>query len=343
MFSLHEIKLQDELNWDDLVVHSATATFFQTKEWLILWLKHFPVDYKIIGVYEGQELIGIAPLMQGSTLQGVGLLGVSKVLNGELVSDFGDIIAKKGKEKEVWEAVLHDMGVILGSEATPESKRIDSGQDGYQTVTRQARMTGSLELSLVREDSPSLEILKALGGTIEEVDVAPYLDLPASWQEYLESLDRHNRHELKRKMRKLEDEEITIVPSSGSQEDINELFRLMTLSDEKRRFLSEEMKAYFQDLIISCYKNKTAELMFMQKDNINIAVTLSIHYRDDVLLYNSGFDPKYGYLSAGLVLKAHLIKRAIEQNKKRLDFLRGNERYKYDLGGKERNLYKIRL
>ena len=79
----------------------------------------------------------------------------------------------------------------------------------------------------------------------------------------------------------------------------------------------------------------------MRKDNINIAVTLSFHYQDEVLLYNSGFDPEYGYLSAGLLLTADLIKQAIEQNKKIFDFLRGNERYKYDLGGKERNLYKI--
>ncbi len=36
--------------------------------------------------------------------------------------------------------------VILASEAHPKS---DSGQDGYQTVTRQARMTaGNLSISL---------------------------------------------------------------------------------------------------------------------------------------------------------------------------------------------------
>lgn len=315
MFSLHEIKLQDESNWDNLVMYSATATFFQNKEWLILWLKHFPVDHTIIGVYEGQESIGIVPLNFANDK--VNLLGVTPVLNGELVSDFGDIITKKGREKEVWE-------MLLGNRQQATGNRV-------------------LEFNFIREDSPSLDILRTLGGTTEEVDKAPYLDLPKTWEEYLECLDRHNRHELKRKMRKIENEDVQIVTSSGSLEDINELFRLMILSDEKRRFLSEEMKAYFQDLIISCYKNKYAELMFMQKDHINIAATLSFHYRDDVLLYNSGFDPQYGYLSAGLILKAHLIKRAIEQNKKRFDFLRGNERYKYDLGGKERKLYKIKI
>ncbi len=308
MCDLREIKLQDVFNWDDLVRQSPTATFFQTREWLKIWLKHFPVEHKIIGIYEGEELIGIAPL--NLVNDKVNLLGITPVLHGELVSDYGDIIAKTSYEKIIWREILTKFKSIV--------------------------------LDFVREDSPSLKILQELGGETEEVDEAPYLDLPKTWEEYLLSLDRHNRHELKRKMRKIENEDVTIVSSSGSLEDITELFRLMEISiEEKKRFLSPEMKAYFQDIVASGLKNKTAELMFMQKDHRNIAVTLSFIYQNDVLLYNSGFDPEYGYLSAGLILKAHLIKRAIEQNMKRFDFLRGNERYKYDLGGKKRKLYKI--
>ncbi|OGG22445.1 hypothetical protein A3D03_03830 [Candidatus Gottesmanbacteria bacterium RIFCSPHIGHO2_02_FULL_40_13] len=331
MIVCKEISFENNLSWDDLIKKSVTATFFQTKDWLETWLKHFPAEHTIIGVYEGQELIGIAPLaiatLKGQTLKGTGFWGVSTVLNGELVSDYGDIIATKGREKEVWEAILRELNNVTMKPASPAGRQFNNEKK---------------EFNFIREDSPSLEILIDLGGETEEVDVAPYLDLPMTPEEYMESLDRHNRHELKRKMRKIENEDVTVVPSSGGLNDINELFRLMEISsEEKRRFLSPEMKAYFQELITKGYINKTAELMFMQKDNINIATTLSFHYREDVLLYNSGFDPKFGYLSAGLILKAHLIKHAIEQKKKRFDFLRGNERYKYDLGGKERKLYKI--
>ncbi|MBI3955356.1 GNAT family N-acetyltransferase [Candidatus Gottesmanbacteria bacterium] len=314
MIDLRDIKLQDVSNWDDLVRQSPTATFFQTKSWLEIWLKHFPVEHKIIGVYEREELIGMVPLNLANDK--VNLLGITPVLNGELVSDFGDIIAKISYEKIVWQEILAKFKV--------QSSKF------------------KIELDFIREDSPSYKVLKELGGQEEIQDEAPYLDLPKTWEEYLDSLDRHNRHELKRKMRKIENEDMKIVTSLCTFEDINELFRLMEISsEEKRRFLSKEMKAYFQDLITSSFNNKTAELMFMQKDHLNIAVTLSFIYQNDVLLYNSGFDPEYGYLSAGLILKAHLIKRAIEQNMKRFDFLRGNERYKYDLGGKKRKLYKI--
>jgi len=44
-----------------------------------------------------------------------------------------------------------------------------------------------------------------------------------------------------------------------------------------------------------------------------------------------------------LLLHAYKIKDAIEKRKKTYDFMRGTERYKYDLGGKDMKLYKIEL
>ena len=60
-------------------------------------------------------------------------------------------------------------------------------------------------------------------------------------------------------------------------------------------------------------------------------------------LYNSGYDPSYSFYSVGLLLKAQSIHWAIEQGKKKYDFLRGNERYKYDLGAKNLRLYRIEI
>ena len=61
---------------------------------------------------------------------------------------------------------------------------------------------------------------------------------------------------------------------------------------------------------------------------------MSFESQDEYWLYNSGYDPEFSYYSVGLLLKAHSIKKAIEAGKKKYDFLRGNERYKYELGGK---------
>jgi CelD/BcsL family acetyltransferase involved in cellulose biosynthesis len=205
-------------------------------------------------------------------------------------------------------------------------------------------MTKVLELNFVTEDSPSFHILKSLGGKVEAVDTAPYIDLPHSWEDYLGSLDRHDRHELRRKMRKLEEEETLRVCHTENVADIDEFLRLMQLSkDQKKEFLSDKMKFFFRDVFSTFFPKKNIQLCFLKLNGINIAATFSFISHNQVLLYNSGLDPEYYRLSAGLILTAFDIKQAIEEGVKRFDFLRGGERYKFDLGGKERKLYKILL
>jgi len=314
MLRLAEIKLTDSLDLGrQLIEESITASFFQQPEWLCIWNKHFG-DQKelILGIYEKEKLIGIAPLTRHDNK--ITFLGTDPVLHKELVSDFGDIIAKNERETEVWETVLKNFQFSI------------------------------FNFQFIREDSPSFKMLQNLGGKIEAVDVAPFVDLPNSWEEYLASLNRHNRHELRRKIRKLEAEKAFRVCYEGEPADIDEFFRLMALSNEQKRdFLSAKMRQFFSNIFTTFWPKKMLQLCFLKLNGVNIAAVVVFLYKDEFLLYNSGFDPDYAYLSPGLLLKAFLIKKAIEEGKKRFDFLRGGERYKYELGGKERKLYRITL
>ena len=72
-----------------------------------------------------------------------------------------------------------------------------------------------------------------------------------------------------------------------------------------------------------------------------MASCICFDYADTYLLYNSGYDPEYSSLSVGLLNKAFCIKEAIEVGRDTFDFLRGTERYKYDLGGKNSSVYQM--
>ena len=65
---------------------------------------------------------------------------------------------------------------------------------------------------------------------------------------------------------------------------------------------------------------------------IIIASFVTLEWDDTVGLYNSGFHPDRAALSPGVVLLAHVIRDAIERGRRRFDFLRGEERYKYEFG-----------
>jgi len=309
-FSCREISFKEKVDWEKLIASSSTASFFQTRDWLSLWEKHFGAKLLLLGVYEDDKLIGIAPFSQDN--EKINFLGTTSVLGKELVTDYGDLIALPGKEKIIWQEVLKKL----------KNKKII--------------------LDFIREDSPSFSILQSLGGEAEEIDVAPYLSLSSTWEEYLGQLGRHERHEIRRKIRRLENQKAFQVCDENEPTDIHEFLRLMALSnDQKRDFLSEKMQQYFQDIFSNFWPKKILSLCFLKLKGENIASVLLFHFKDEVLLYNSGFDTTFASLSPGLLLKAYVIKEAIEKGKKRFDFLRGEERYKYDLGAKERKLYRV--
>ena len=58
-------------------------------------------------------------------------------------------------------------------------------------------------------------------------------------------------------------------------------------------------------------------------------------------MYNSGYDPEFSSFSVGLVSKAMCLQWAIEHGKSSVDFLRGNEAYKYDLGARDQQVHRL--
>lgn len=305
-------KIKNE--WKKLVLQSATATFFQTYDWCKLWLDHFPVADPYILVLYNPELVALAPFLKSKN--GLSFWGTGVVLGKELVTDYGDIIARKEEEKDVWQAVLDYC----------------RGQN--------------LSLHFLRESSPSFNFLRGERKVVlEKENVAPFIELPLSWEDYLLGLERKKRQELQRKIRKLEaSDNFRVVRAQNFPQDLEDFFRLVRLSsDQKREFLKPQMEDFFQDFAPVFQAKKMLNLHFLEFEGQRTAATLSFVYQNEVLLYNSGFDPGFSFLSPGFLLKAFLIKEAIGARRKRFDFLRGSEHYKYDLGAKDQNLYSVSI
>lgn len=234
--------------------------------------------------------------------------------------------------EDIWEKfgdklILLGMKPVLGGQEVTDYAKTDIVKlpHGYK-----------IQLDYVREDS---ETYKRFGpGKIQEV--SPYIILPKTWEEYLESLERKHRKEIKRKIKRLE-----AVGHEVTQEDnLAEFVRLHRLSDPvKKKFMSQPMERFFQDLMKAEIPGWQKRISFLKIEGKNAASIITFEDQEELWLYNSGFDPKLSYYSAGLVLKALSIKQAIEEGKKKYDFLRGNERYKYELGAKDLQLYKLLL
>jgi CelD/BcsL family acetyltransferase involved in cellulose biosynthesis len=196
---------------------------------------------------------------------------------------------------------------------------------------------------------PALAPGYGLRATVERLDRCPVLALPKTWDEYLGRLSGKDRHELRRKMRRLERElpGVTVRAhgeTAGWDEAMSRFLTLHRLSKVgKARFMDERMERFFRSATTRLAAAGWARLWFLEFEGAAVAAFLCLEYAGSVGLYNSGFDPARAQLAPGIVLLAHLIRDAIERGFPVFDFLRGEEPYKYGFGPSPEDVLEVRI
>ena len=310
-----------ESEWERLLPETAADTIFLTPTWQRVWWEHFGRDanLQLLSVRQDDDLIGIAPLMLTD--------GVMSFLGDTDLFDYHDFLIKKGRETEFYDVLCEYLLEIEWH---------------------------TLELKSLREGSDALVYLKALAdqkgfrAEIEEEDVSPFADLAPTWDDYQMGLSKKARHELRRKLRRLEAADNAHQYSFEDPEDLAEcmpdFFRLMRASSrDKDDFLTEERELFFKDMAARLAGKGIFKLFFLEVDDKRVASCICFDYGDSYLLYNSGYDPEYSSLSVGLLNKALCLREALEKGRSKFDFLRGMERYKYDLGGENQTVYQMTI
>ena len=309
--------------WQDLLKESGFQNPFLTPLWSEIWLKHFGGALRVKTFL--LRSAGGAPkglgVFSDSAKEGKNL----SLLGSADVWDYRDLILPAGREEEALGA--------LGR------------------VWAEGTWAGA-ELSGISEFSPTLRflpaILRSLGFqvTVEMEEISVYLNLPRSWDDFLNQLGSKDRHELRRKMRRLEREasfEVLEGQGEGLAEKMDAFLELHRKSRrDKAEFMTPEMEAYFRSVAERFHERGWLSLPFLRVEEKEVAGYFSFRYRGVEYVYNSGYDPEYGRLSPGIVLAACCIRRAIEGGMKIFHFLRGQEDYKYRLGGLEEKIFRVR-
>ncbi len=175
---------------------------------------------------------------------------------------------------------------------------------------------------------------------VEQTDTSPFLELPPSMEDYYKLLSRHQRHELKRKQRRAQ--RLCSDLRYRVADDLDGFLRLHVLSGpEKEAFMDARMREFFHQ--VGTRFRGHLRIAFLEADGQPAAAMFQLEWAGRMNLYNSGFDPALGDLTPGVVLLSHCIRSAIEEGLQEYDFLRGNERYKYDLGGQDRPVLRATL
>jgi CelD/BcsL family acetyltransferase involved in cellulose biosynthesis len=309
--------------WTGLLSQTADPIPFVTPAWQDVWLRHFQQGRatRILTARDGERLVGVAPMLcDGTKAEFVGHYSIC---------DYMDVVAAPGFEQQFCSLVLDHLAA-----------------DGIT----------ELDLRGIRDSSPTLVALTAAApqsGFIakpEDEALSPRVELPDAWEGYLNALSKKDRHEMRRKMRRLEsgggDVEMQVITEPAEAcARLDTLFHLMRISNHhKEEFLDRPgMEAFFRDMTETMAREGMVRFYFLTFDGQPVASVLNFDVGGQLYMYNSGYDPQYSHYAVGLMSKAMLIRDAIEQGRHSVDFMLGDESYKYDLGGKDQQVHRVVL
>ena len=303
--------------WDSLLGAREWSSVFLTSAWQQLWWEQYgggDSDLSLLIIGPEDAPMGIAPLTrQGDTLTFVG---------GTDIFDYHDFI-------DCTPGFFEGLAYCL-DEHPWRSMRLESVPGFSPTIPR-------LTEAFTR---------KGWSVDVEEEDVVPGVELPATWDEYVGGLRKKDRHELRRKLRRLESAgEYRVVRSTPESltADVELFLDMMGESrDEKREFLQLDRQRFFRSMVERMEAAGYLRLFFLElAGGERVASVVVFDHDGRRLLYNSGYRLAHRELSTGLMLKALCIKDAIESGLTYFDFLRGPEPYKYHLGAVDRTVHRI--
>jgi CelD/BcsL family acetyltransferase involved in cellulose biosynthesis len=317
--------VETKKEWNALLSCSGQNCPFLTHQWFDAWWQSFGQEGALDILFfrdKSETLVGIAPLMESNNALGF--------IASHEVTDYCDFFSSANKRDGFYGDLL-------------------------DYLQRNISKYSHVEFINIPESSPTLSVLPRLAVKnnliydIHEGESVPKLTLPGSYQEYVTCLGRKNRHELRRKIRKLESlgqiRNEQIRASEKLEPAIQEFISLHKKSTlSKREFWQmREMPDFFQTLANHFSSVNWVELNMLYFENRFIAGLLNFLYGDTLYFYNIAYDREYAAYNPGFFLFNRAIEQAIANGISIADFLRGGEKYKYFFGAKESKIYSLKL
>jgi CelD/BcsL family acetyltransferase involved in cellulose biosynthesis len=314
--------------WPALVAADPFRHIFGTPEWSRVWWEEFGAGRELLVLtFLDPDPVGLAPLVLDAGAPGGGTLSF---LGGDDLTDYmGPVTAGLEHLPAIAEALVTYAVDQIPGWATFEARCLPVPFGFAEWLVEAADRLG-------------------LPFAMDEHEMTAVLPLPDSFDAYLDQLGKHRRHELRRKLRRFEEAAPSAVVTSATAEtleaDLQVFFDMHRGSEgEKGRFMGEERAGFFARIAHTFQPLGLLSLDFLEVEGKRVATMFSFPYAGSFYLYNSAFTPVLGSVSPGIVLVVRLIARSIEQHMGRFDFLRGTERYKFDLGAERLPLHAVQI
>jgi len=336
--------------WDALASRTPWATPFSRHCVQRAWWEAYGAtahDQTLVVVDEADpdEIVGIAPLMHrhelepgdlaarttirhqpGSALRPVPDSATAVFFGASYHADYATVLAAPDDLHAVCEAVVEALAAQgPGRWDVADLRRLRHGDRATDAI-----------LSALESAAPTA----GWAVTREHEDVCPVVTLEPGldFDGYLATLGKKERHEIRRKIRRAEAAGTVALESAASP--IDDLDAFVDL--HQKRWGAEGLfpptdggaasRRFFAGLFERCSPGGLVDLSFLTVVGRRIAAGVTFDDGEVMYYYNAGIDPDARELSPGVVMVACYLKRAIALGRRRVDFLRGDEPYKYEWG-----------
>jgi CelD/BcsL family acetyltransferase involved in cellulose biosynthesis len=322
---------QLEEPWTRLLDESGDGSIFASFAWNMAWWQAFGAAnrlYVVVAADAAGQVRGIAPLMLQETGSQRKLVFI-----GHGLSDSGDFVLPPTDVAPVAHAIfayLHDHRRewdLLDLDEVPPYTRL-------ATWLQIEKMVGLRLIQLPRTDSP-------------------FITIPASWEAYTRALSRKPRYHLETYTRRFVEETgaafRVITAEADAPAAVARFYRLHlarwaakpdALNPEHR---DPNFAPFLENACRRAARAGTLRLAELHVGDDAIASWISFQVTGRWNGYMTGFDPAWSNWRPGKILHGFVMRQALAEGARELDFGRGAEDYKYELGATNRKTWRFVL
>lgn len=285
-------------HWSELFEHSDLATPFQSPEWVGAWWEVYGSTKQphVLSVWDGKDLAALWPLYRTRG----GWRALRPIGLGS--SDYLHPLIRRQSPVDVWGKLREGL----------ESAPVDL-----------------IDLHQVRGDFGA----EVLPGKKVEQATCLVLDLPSTYDEYLKTLSKSLRYDVRRIERDTADRfRLRSCDETGTDAALDVFFEAHRSRWKKRglpgAFVGKRSERFHRLWAAKAAPKGMLWLSVLEVDGKPAGAIYAMRAGSSCFFYQSGFDPSVASLSPGTLLVAQTIRRAIEEGLTTFDFLRGDEPYK---------------
>ena len=329
--------------WRELLARSGSDEPMLSPDWLLPWWRRFGGqggrELRVGVAYRGDMLVGLVPLLArwhwyapGIPFRRLELLGTGEAEQDEICSEYLGVIAERGAESELLTSLADALARgVFGS----WDELVLGGMNGASA------MPGQLATELRRRDAAS---------SLEEITVAPFIPLPATWEAYLQGLSATSRYLVTRSLRDFDRwaGDGFELHQARSRDELAVGRRVLlalhgTRWGDEGAFASPRFDAFHEEVMPALLDRGALDLSWICARGEPVAALYNLRWNGKVYSYQCGrrLDvPRE--VRPGIVIHAHAIRSAIEAGMREYDFLGGASQYKRKLAPATRPLVRLR-